>query len=308
LDADIVPFELPDPSRIFPGGEHYCTDKRVSTQLRFNQHRIPKRGIGRASGSSRASSGCTLGLEGQELGIEENMKNLIDPLRRMNGNNNGKKNVTHRANANVFAQGDSADAVFYLRNGAVKYLVRSKKGKRAIIAVFNRGDFFGMGAIAGRAFRGATATAITDCSLTKVAAPEMLRLLETQPKLSQFFTRNLLSRVHRYQEDLTDLRINSSEKRLARVLLLLAQFEKKNRTKDIVPKLSQGDLAEMVGTTRSRINHFMNRFRKLGLIDYHRDIKVHKSLHDHVVFDHADSRDDGFWLAAPRLATGILRG
>ncbi len=183
-----------------------------------------------------------------------------------------------KAGAKIFAQGDPAEAVFYLHEGAVKYQVRSPKGRKAILGLFHPGDFFGLGSITGeRAYRG-TAFALADCRLVKIPAAEMARLLEEKSAAAKLFTAHLLSRVSRYQEELAGFHLSTSEKRLACLLVSLAQFKGNSRTRPIVPHLHQQDLADMVGTTRSRVNYFMNRFRKLGLIEYNRDIRVHRAL------------------------------
>ncbi len=176
--------------------------------------------------------------------------------------------IEYGANRNIFSQGDSADSVFYLQQGKVKLAVTSKQGKEAIIAILTDGEFFGEGCLAGQRLRMATATTMTDCTLAKVEKPRMAQILREDHCASERFVTHLLSRNVRYEADLVDQLFNSSEKRLARVLLLLAHFGKESRSETIVPRISQDNLAQMVGTTRSRVSHFMNKFRDLGFIDY----------------------------------------
>lgn len=186
--------------------------------------------------------------------------------------------LEYRAEASIFSQGDRANALYYVREGKVKYSVVSKQGKKAVLSIFKSGDFFGVGCMAGRPIRLATATAITACSLIRIHKRAMPGLLQGQGKFSEVFVADLLSSVIRYQEELLDCLFNSSEKRLARILLSLAQFAKGSKTGSVVPKLNQQTLAQMVGTTRSRISYFMTKFRKQGFVDYKGELKVHKSL------------------------------
>ena len=179
----------------------------------------------------------------------------------------------------VFAQGDPADAIFYVQKGQIKVTVASKNGKEATIALAGAGDFLGEDSIASNhTLRLATATAMTGCTLLKISKTEMVRALHQQHALSDLFVAFLLTRNARIQADLVDQLFNSSEKRLARILLLLAQFGKPSKPETVIPTISQGVLAEMIGTTRSRVNFFMNRFRKMGFIDYNGGIRVHNSL------------------------------
>jgi len=189
-----------------------------------------------------------------------------EPL--LTGISNGQSKIEYGANRNIFSQGESADSVFYLRQGKVKLAVTSKQGKEAIIAILSGGEFFGEGCLAGQRLRMATATAITDCTLARVEKSQMARMLHQHHSASELFVTHLLSRNIRYEADLVDQLFNSSEKRLARILLLLAHFGKDSRSETVVPRISQDNLAQMVGTTRSRVSHFMNNFRRLGFIDY----------------------------------------
>jgi CRP-like cAMP-binding protein len=185
----------------------------------------------------------------------------------------------------VFAQGGAADAVFYLQKGRVKLTVVSKQGKEAVIGLVAPGMFFGEGCLAGQTQRMSTATATEDVTVLRFEKEGMIRLLHADPKFSELFTTYLLSRNIRFEEDLVDQLFNSSEKRLARVLLLLAHFGKEGTQEPVIPKISQEILAGMIGTTRSRVSHFMNKFRKLGFIDYNGGLLVHSSLLNIVLHD-----------------------
>jgi CRP/FNR family cyclic AMP-dependent transcriptional regulator len=184
------------------------------------------------------------------------------------GISSGKTVVEYGANHNIFSQGDSANSVFYLQRGKVKLAVTSKQGREAVVAILGDGEFFGEGCLAGRRLRIATATAITDCTVARVEKPLMARMLHEQHDFSELFVTHLLSRNIRYEADLVDQLFNSSEKRLARMLLLLAHFGKESRTETVIPRVSQKNLAQMVGITRLQVSHFMNKFRKLRFIDY----------------------------------------
>jgi CRP/FNR family cyclic AMP-dependent transcriptional regulator len=191
----------------------------------------------------------------------------------------GKSITTYAKDEPVYSQGDPADSVFYIQKGKIKISVVSSEGKEATISLMSAGDFVGEECIATtlRA-RLVTATALTACTVLKISKREMVRALKDEHSFSGVFVAFLMARNARSQEDLIDQLFNSSEKRLARVLLLLAQFGKEGQPEIVIPKLSQESLAEMVGTTRSRVSYFMNRFRKLGFIEYNGEIKVHSSL------------------------------
>ncbi len=178
-----------------------------------------------------------------------------------------------------------ADAVFYIEKGKVKLTVLSTRGKEAVVAILGSGDFFGEGCLAGQPLRMATATAMTECSILRLQKETMVRMLHNEPALSELFMAYLLSRNVRIEEDLVDQLFNSSEKRLARILLLLTRFGKDGQHEPVVPKISQETLAEMVGTTRSRVSFFMNKFRKLGFIEYNGGLNVHSSLLNIVLHD-----------------------
>ena len=201
----------------------------------------------------------------------------------------GRKLVVAPKRKIVFAQGDPADSIFYLQKGKVKLTVVSKSGKEATIGIVSEGNFFGEGSLAGQRLRMGSAAAMTDCELLRVEKQSMMDALHREHALSDVFVAYLLARNIRYEEDLVDQLFNSSEKRLARVLLLLAHFGKDGIPEAVVPKISQETLAEMIGTTRSRVSFFMNRFRKLGFIDYSGGIEgglqVHSSLLNIVLHD-----------------------
>jgi CRP-like cAMP-binding protein len=189
-----------------------------------------------------------------------------------------RKSILFRQEQGIFAQGDAADAVFYIQTGKVKLTVVSKTGKEATIGVLGDGDFFGEGGLAGQLLRMSSATAMTDCAVLRIDKQAMMEALHREHEFSDLFVAYLLARTIRYEEDLVDQLFNSSEKRLARILLLLAHFGKEGIPETVVPKVSQEMLAEMTGTTRSRVSFFMNRFRKLGFIHYNGGLQVHSSL------------------------------
>jgi CRP/FNR family transcriptional regulator, cyclic AMP receptor protein len=184
---------------------------------------------------------------------------------------------TYRRSAVIFSQGDTATDVFYIQSGSVKVSVLSRTGKEAVVAVLGQGDFFGEGCLAGQPRRIATASAMSACTVLVIEKPQMLEMLHTQPALAERFLAHMLARNIRVEEDLVDQLFNSSEKRLARVLLLLARYGKGDRPLPI-PQMSQETLAEIVGTTRSRVNFFMNKFRDLGFIEYNGEITVKSAL------------------------------
>ena len=198
----------------------------------------------------------------------------------------GRKVVFVRKKQPIFAQGDPSDAVFYIQNGKVKLTVVSNDGKEATIGILSEGDFFGEGCLAAQSRRMGSATALTDAAVLRIEKSAMMRVLHREHTLSDMFVAYLLARNIRFEEDLVDQLFNSSEKRLARILLLLAHFGKEGTPETVVPKIGQETLAEMVGTTRSRVSFFMNRFRKLGFIDYNsKGLQVHSSLLNVVLHD-----------------------
>lgn len=202
----------------------------------------------------------------------------FDPKAFLTRIETGKTTREYRSRQLVFSQGDTADAVFYLQSGKVKLTVVSSRGKEAVIGVLERGSFFGEGCLAAQPLRMSTASAIQPSSVVRVSKSTMVRTLRKEPEFSELFIAYLLSRNVRIEEDLVDQLFNSSEKRLARTLLLLAHFGKESRPESVIPKVSQETLAAMVGTTRSRVSFFMNRFRKLGFIHYNGGLQVHSAL------------------------------
>ena len=198
----------------------------------------------------------------------------------------GRKVVAFPKKQAVFAQGDAADAVFYIQEGKVRLTVVSKIGKEATLGILNEGEFFGEGSLAGQPLRMGSATAMTDCELLRIDKKAMMEALHREHEFSDMFVAYLLARNIRYEEDLVDQLFNSSEKRLARILLLLAHFGKEGVPETVIPKISQETLADMIGTTRSRVSFFMNRFRKLGFVDYGEGgLQVHSSLLNIVLHD-----------------------
>ena len=197
----------------------------------------------------------------------------------------GRKSVLFRRKQGIFAQGDTSDAVFYIQTGKVRLTVVSKTGQEATIGILSERDFFGEGSLAGQTLRMDSATAMTDCSVLRIDKKAMMETLHREHEFSDLFVAYLLTRNIRYEEDLVDQLFNSSEKRLARILLLLAHFGKEGKPEPVVPKISQEMLAEMIGTTRSRVSFFMNRFRKLGFIHYNGGLQVHSSLLNVVLHD-----------------------
>jgi len=197
----------------------------------------------------------------------------------------GRTISNYSKGAIIFSQGDRADAVFYIQKGKVKIVVASEHGKEAVVAILAEDEFLGEGCLIGQPLRLATASAMTETVVMRVEKAEMVRVLHEEPSFGEMFTAHLLTRKSRVEEDLVDQLFNSSEKRLARALLLLANFGKEGRPERITTKISQETLAEIIGTTRPRVNFFMNKFRKLGFIEYNGDLTVHSSLLSVVLHD-----------------------
>ena len=216
---------------------------------------------------------------------------MFDPKDFLAKVGDGKTVVEFHENQTVFLQGEVADTVFYIQQGRVKLTVVSEQGKEAVVAILEPGQFFGEGCMNGHPKRMATTTAMENCVITVITKAAMIAALHDEPRFSELFISYLLSRNSRIEEDLIDHLFNSSEKRLARLLLLLSNFGKEGRPQPISPNVSQETLAEMIGTTRSRVSHFMNKFRKLGLISYNGDIEVHSSLMDAVLRDKPELRE-----------------
>jgi CRP/FNR family cyclic AMP-dependent transcriptional regulator len=204
----------------------------------------------------------------------------------------GKTIVEYLKDQVVFAQGDVADTIYYIQKGRLKVVVISEQGKEAVVGILEPGQFFGEGCMNGHALRIATTTAMEACLVTVITKAAMLAALHNEPKFSEMFMAYLLTRNSRIEEDLIDQLFNSSEKRLARLLLLLANFGKEGSPQPISPNISQETLAEMIGTTRSRVSFFMNKFRKLGFISYNGKIEVHNSLLNAVLYDKPEIKRD----------------
>jgi CRP-like cAMP-binding protein len=203
----------------------------------------------------------------------------FDPKVFLSKVNGGRSIADYRKDQIIYSQGDPASAVFYIQSGKVKKTVVSEQGKEAIVALLETGDFFGEGCLAGETLRLATVSAMTKCVIARISKADITRVIHEEPAFAELFISHLLARNSRVEEDLVDQLFNSSEKRLARTLLLLANFGKDSRPEPIIAKISQETLAEMIGTTRSRVSHFMNKFRELGFVDYNGgQIEVHSSL------------------------------
>ena len=213
------------------------------------------------------------------------VKNPFDPKLFLAKVGEGTIVLKFDKNAVVFSQGDAADTVFYIQKGRIKVLVVSEQGKEAVVGIMEPGQFFGEGCLNGHPLRISTTTAMEECVITSITRAAMLAALKSEPKFSELFMAYLLSRNSRIEEDLIDQLFNSSEKRLARLLLLLANFGKDGAPQPITTQVSQETLAEMIGTTRSRVSFFMNKFRKLGFITYNGKIEVHSSLLTAVLYD-----------------------
>jgi CRP/FNR family cyclic AMP-dependent transcriptional regulator len=213
-------------------------------------------------------------------------KVLFDPAVFLETTAIGRVISTHSNKDVIFAQGDDADSVFYIRKGKVKVAIVSKQGKEAVIALLGPDEFVGEGCLIGQPKRLATASAMSECETMRVEKTEIQRVLDDEPTFSQMFVSHILARSARVEEDLVDQLFNSTEKRLARLLLLLANFGKEGRPQPILAKISQETLAEMIGATRSRVSHFMNKFRQLGFIEYNGHLEVHNSLLSVLLADH----------------------
>ena len=209
----------------------------------------------------------------------------FDPKRFLAKVGKGKTISKYRKDQIVFSQGQVADAVFYIQQGKVKLTVVSEQGKEAVVAILEPGQFFGEGCLNGHPLRMASMRAMDECVITRLEKATMIATIHNEPEFSELFMSYLLSRNSRIEEDLIDQLFNSSEKRLARLLLLLANFGKEGRPEPILGKFSQETLAEMIGTTRSRVSFFMNKFRKLGFIEYNGRLEVHNSLLNVVLYD-----------------------
>jgi len=209
----------------------------------------------------------------------------FDPKRFLAKVGSGRTIARFLPGDGIFAQGDPANAAFYIQEGRVKLTVVSRQGKEAVVAILGPGDFFGEGCLAGQQTRMASAAAMSECSIMRLEKTALIRVLRQEPAFSEMFLMHVLSRNIRFEADLVDQLFNSSEKRLARILLLLANFGKTGEPQTVIPKISQETLAEIIGTTRSRVSFFMNRFRKMGFIEYNGGLEVHSSLLNVVLHD-----------------------
>jgi CRP/FNR family transcriptional regulator, cyclic AMP receptor protein len=239
------------------------------------------------SSSERARLGAAVKRKAKQV----EAKLDFDPKVFLSKVSGGRSISNYRKDQIVFTQGEPADAVFYIQSGKAKKTVVSEQGKEAVVALFAAGDFFGEGCLVGQPVRLATVRAITECVIVRITKAEIVRVIHEEPAFAELFIAHLLARNSRVEEDLVDQLFNSSEKRLARMLLLLANFGKDGQPVPVLAKISQETLAEMIGTTRSRVSFFMNKFRELGLIDYNgQNIEVHSSLLNVVLHDKPEIR------------------
>jgi CRP/FNR family transcriptional regulator, cyclic AMP receptor protein len=212
-------------------------------------------------------------------------RSSFDPKTFLANPGKGRTITNHQRNDRIFSQGEPADAIFYIQKGTVKLTVVSRQGKEAIVGILGSGDFFGEACLAGQQHRTATARTLSEATIVRLAKAAAVRVIREEPEFSAMFLSYLLSRNIRVEEDLVDQLFNSSEKRLARVLLLLAKIGKNGKPERVIPRISQETLAEIVGTTRSRVSFFMNKFRKLGFVHYNGGLEVHTSLLNMVLHD-----------------------
>jgi CRP/FNR family transcriptional regulator, cyclic AMP receptor protein len=217
--------------------------------------------------------------------MKRKRKPVFDPKAFLAKADGGRTIAKYQKDQTVFSQGEAADAVFYIQQGKIKITVVSEQGKEAVVAILGAGDFFGEGCLAGQSLRMATVTAMMECEIMRLEKAAIIRVLHEESAFSEMFMSHLLTRTIRVEADLVDQLFNSSEKRLARALLLLANFGKEGKPEPVIAKISQETLAEMIGTTRSRVSSFMNKFRQLGFIDYNGKLEVHSSLLNVVLHD-----------------------
>ncbi len=217
--------------------------------------------------------------------MERKHKPRFDPRAFLAKADGGTAISQYQKDQTVFSQGEAADAVFYIQHGKIKITVVSEQGKEAVVAILGRGDFFGEGCLAGQPLRIATATAMMECEIIRLEKAAIIRVLHEEPAFSEMFIAHLLGRAIRVEADLVDQLFNSAEKRLARALLLLANFGKEGKPEPVAANVSQETLAAMIGTTRSRVSAFMNKFRQLGFVDYNGSLEVHSSLLNVVLHD-----------------------
>jgi CRP-like cAMP-binding protein len=236
--------------------------------------------------------------------LRKRAKVSFDPKIFLAGVGEGKTISKYRKDQIVFSQGQPADSVFYIQQGKIKLTVVSEQGKEAVVAVLGPGHFFGEGCLNGHPLRIATTRAVDECVITRLEKATMIATIHSEPEFSELFMAYLLTRNSRIEEDLIDQLFNSSEKRLARLLLLLANFGKEGKPEPIVGKFSQETLAEMIGTTRSRVSFFMNKFRKLGFIEYNGKLEVHNSLLNVILYDKPQIKTRAVSAPTERLPFG----
>ena len=217
--------------------------------------------------------------------MKRKRKPVFDPKAFLAKADGGRTISNYQKDQIVFSQGEAADAVFYIQHGKIKLTVVSEQGKEAVVAILGTGDFCGEGCLTGQPLRIATAAAMTECVIVRLEKAAIIRVIHEEPTFAEMFMSHLLTRTIRVEADLVDQLFNSSEKRLARALLLLANFGKEGKPEPVIAKISQATLAEMIGTTRSRVSSFMNKFRQLGFIDYNGKLEVHSSLLNVVLHD-----------------------
>ena len=217
--------------------------------------------------------------------MKRERKSVFDPKAFLAKANDGRTISKYQKDQIVFSQGEPADSVFYIQEGKIKITVVSEQGKEAVVAILGTGDFFGEGCLTAQSLRMATVTAIMECEIMRLDKAAIIRVIHEEPAFAEMFMSHLLTRTIRVEADLVDQLFNSSEKRLARALLLLANFGKEGKPEAVIAKISQETLAEMIGTTRSRVSSFMNKFRQLGFIDYNGHLEVHSSLLNVVLHD-----------------------
>jgi CRP/FNR family cyclic AMP-dependent transcriptional regulator len=222
--------------------------------------------------------------------MKSNNKIPFDPKVFLSKVDGGRTMSSYQKGQIVYAQGDPADSVFYIQSGKAKKIVVSEQGREAVVALFGAGDFFGEGCLRGETLRLAAVSAMAECVITRIPKENIVRVIHGEPAFAELFISHLLHRNSRVEEDLVDQLFNSSEKRLARTLLLLANFGKEGEPEPILAKISQETLAEMIGTTRSRVSAFMNKFRLLGLINYNGHIEVHRSLLNVILHENPEIR------------------
>ena len=258
---------------------------KLSQSEQFNTGALPRLCSNGPPGGRGTTSSARHDMRKQKISEAETGKPRFQPAAFLETVAKGRVITTHQKRDIIFAQGDDADSVFYIRKGKIKVTVLSKEGKEAVVAILGTDEFVGEGCLIGQPKRLATASAMTDCVTMRVEKTEILRVLQDEPAFSQMFVSHILARNARVEEDLVDQLFNSTEKRLARLLLLLANFGKEGRPEPLIAKIDQETLAEMIGTTRSRVSHFMNKFRKAGFINYNGHLEVHSSLLSVVLAD-----------------------